>query len=100
CRLPRNQKRVNAGLPTDYDVANAGDRSISQAAKATKDAGATPRVFSDDKWFSNPQLLKKYDLTPDVAIGSADMLNHAAASGTITPENFATYREGYQTRVN
>ncbi len=90
-----------AGLPTgNYDAANAGDRSISELAKTTKEAGASPRVFSDDGWFKNPQLLKQSGLTSDIGFGTADMLNHAAATGSMTPEDFTKYRDGYKTNVN
>lgn len=62
--LSQYQYNIDHGLPTgNYDPTNAGDRSMSEFAQTSKDAGESPRIFSDDKWFSNSQLLKPYSLS-------------------------------------
>ncbi|NTA61584.1 hypothetical protein G6L32_23350 [Agrobacterium tumefaciens] len=99
-KLQEFDSAKKAGRPTDgYNVKNAGDRSIAESISKEQKAGGKPRVFSDDGYFNNAQELKKFGLRPGIGLTSADMLNNAGCTGSITPEEFAKFRDGYRSKA-
>jgi subtilisin-like proprotein convertase family protein len=88
------------GFPTNYSKDDAGDRSIAELARADSANGDTVAIFSDDGFFRNPQLLRPYGLTVKPTLTSADLLNAAAASQSMSASDFATYRDSYRANVN
>ncbi|ADY66056.1 hypothetical protein [Agrobacterium tumefaciens] len=92
--------KKDAGLPTgNYSKSNAGDRSIAESISKQQKAGGTARVFSDDGYFKNTQELRKFGLSDKIGMTTADMLNDAARTGVITPEEFAKFRDAYRSNV-
>ena len=92
---PETEQRLRAGTLSSK---SAGEVSMLEIAAREQEAGRITRVWSDDKYFDSPQIMRNH---PDVHRSmSADLLDEAYEQKFIGKSEYKAFRDGYEAQAD
>lgn len=91
---PDTEQRLRAGTLSSK---SAGEVSMLEVAAREQEAGRITRIWSDDKYFDSPQIMRDH---PDVHRSmSANMLDEAYEQRFIGNSEYKAFRDGYEAQA-
>lgn len=91
---PRMEQQLAAGT---LSPKSAGEVSMLEVAAREQEAGRITRIWSDDKYFDSPQIMRDH---PDVHRSmSADLLDEAYEQRYIGNSEYRAFRDGYEAQA-
>lgn len=91
---PDTEQRLRAGT---LSPKSAGEVSMLEVAAREQEAGRITRIWSDDKYFDSPQIMRDH---PDVHRSmSADLLDEAYEQRFIGNSEYRAFRDGYEAQA-
>lgn len=91
---PDTEQRLRAGT---LSPKSAGEVSMLEVAAREQEAGRITRIWSDDKYFDSPQIMRDH---PDVHRSmSADLLDEAYEQRFIANSEYRAFRDGYEAQA-
>jgi hypothetical protein len=92
---PETEQRLRAGT---LSPKSAGEVSMLEVAAREQEAGRITRIWSDDKYFDSPQLMRDH---PDVHRSmSAELLDEAHGQNFISRADYSAFRQGYEAQAD
>ena len=92
---PDTEQRLRAGTLSSK---SAGEVSILEVAAREQEAGRIIRIWSDDKYFDSPQIMRNH---PDVHRSmSADLLDETYEQKFIGNSEYKAFRDGYEAQAD
>ena len=92
---PDTEQRLRAGT---LSPKSAGEVSMLEVAAREQEAGRITRVWSDDKYFDSPQIMRDH---PDVHRSmSADLLDETYEQRFIGNSEYKAFRYGYEAQAD
>ncbi|GAA4782338.1 XVIPCD domain-containing protein [Lysobacter hankyongensis] len=91
---PDTEQRLRAGT---LSPKSAGEVSMLEVATREREAGRITRIWSDDKYFDSPQIMRNH---PEVHRSmSADLLDEAYEHRYIGNSDYRAFRDGYEAQA-
>lgn len=92
---PDTEQRLRAGT---LSPKSAGEVSMLEVAAREQEAGRITRIWSDDKYFDSPQIMRNH---PDVHRSmSADLLDETYEQKFIGSSEYKASRDGYEAQAD
>ena len=92
---PETEQRLRAGTLSSK---SAGEVSMLEVAAREQEAGRITRIWSDDKYFDSPQIMRNH---PDVHRSmSAELLDEAYEQKFIGNSEYKAFRDGYEAQAD
>ncbi len=92
---PETEQRLRAGTLSSK---SAGEVSMLEVAAREQEAGRITRIWSDDKYFDSPQIMRNH---PDVHRSmSAELLDEAYEQRFIGNSEYKAFRDGYEAQAD
>ncbi len=92
---PETEQRLRAGT---LSPKSAGEVSMLEVAAREQEAGRITRIWSDDKYFDSPQIMRNH---PDVHRSmSAELLDEAYEQKFIGNSEYKAFRDGYEAQAD
>jgi hypothetical protein len=92
---PDTEQRLRAGT---LSTKSAGEVSMLEVAAREQETGRITRIWSDDKYFDSPQLMRNH---PDVHRSmSAELLDEAHGQNFISRADYSAFRQGYEAQAD
>ncbi len=92
---PETEQRLRAGT---LSPKSAGEVSMLEVAAREQEAGRITRIWSDDKYFDSPQIMRDH---PDVHRSmSADLLDETYEQRFIGNSEYKVFRNGYEAQAD
>ena len=92
---PDTEQRLRAGT---LSPKSAGEVSMLEVAAREQEAGRITRIWSDDKYFDSPQIMRDH---PDVHRSmSADLLDETYEQRFIGNSEYKAFRDGYEAQAD
>jgi hypothetical protein len=92
---PDTEQRLRAGTLSPI---SAGEVSMLEVAAREREAGRITRIWSDDKYFDSPQIMRGH---PDVHRSmSAELLDEAYEQKFIGSRDYRAFRDGYEAQAD
>jgi hypothetical protein len=92
---PETEQRLRAGTLSSK---SAGEVSMLEVAAKEQEAGRITRIWSDDKYFDSPQIMRNH---PDVHRSmSAELLDESYEQRFIGNSEYKAFRDGYEAQAD
>lgn len=92
---PETEQRLRAGT---LSPKSAGEVSMLEVAAKEQEAGRITRIWSDDKYFDSPQIMRNH---PDVHRSmSAELLDETYEQRFIGKSEYKAFRDGYESQAD
>jgi hypothetical protein len=92
---PQTEQQLASGM---LSPKSAGEVSMLEVAAREEEAGRITRIWSDDKYFDSPQIMRGH---PDVHRSmSAELLDEAYEQKFIGSRDYRAFRDGYEAQAD